>query len=102
MIARLTSRSDGRGPALSALVAEWAARNPKIRSVWVCDGAGALAIEPQPVVDSDETLPVWIANCEKWRLELEDRLGRAVDLERFDLDAPRAARTLIYERADWR
>jgi len=100
MAPRLTSSSNGRGPALSALVAEWAGHNPKIRRVWVSergDDGVAVALEVQPVADSDETLPVWIANSEKWRLELEARIGRTVDLEqRHRTDE---ADALIYERA---
>jgi hypothetical protein len=107
MAFRLASRSNGRGPALSALVAEWAARNPKIRRVWACGASDALALELQPVGDSEETFPVWLANCERWRSELAARVGRPVDLEWLDPDGaalvvqprPGEADTLIYERS---
>jgi len=106
MAPRLTSSSNGRGPALSALVADWAARNPKIRRVWGCEAADALALELQPVGDSEETFAVWLAHCEQWRGELEARIGRPVDLEWLDPDGaativqprPGEADTLIYER----
>jgi hypothetical protein len=92
-------------------VADWAAREPAIRRVWTCKShvrdALAVALELRPVADSEETAAVWLANCERWRRELEDRLGRAVDLEWLDLDEsaapnqprPGELRTLIYERA---
>lgn len=98
-------------PALTAVIADWAARNPKIRRVWTCEtpvaDAVALALELQPVADSEETGVVWLANCEQWRRELQSRLQRAVDLEWLDPDEatapnqPRPAEvgTLIYERA---
>jgi hypothetical protein len=110
MARRLTSASDGRGEALTALVAGWAARNPKITRVWSCQsharGALALALELQPVADSEETAAVWLANCERWRSALARRLRCAVELEWIDRDeagapnqpAPGEVRTLIYER----
>jgi hypothetical protein len=111
MAPRLTSASDGRGEALTALVADWAARNPRIRRIWACEshiaGALALALELQPVADSEETAVVWLANCEKWRRALTRRLRRPVELEWIDRDEPGApnqpgpgeVRTLIYERS---
>jgi hypothetical protein len=107
---RLTSASDGRGKALTALLADWAARNPKIRRIWTCEshisGALAVALELRPVADSEETAAVWLANCEVWRRDLARRLHRAVELEWIDGDeratpnqpAPGEVRTLIYER----
>jgi hypothetical protein len=108
---RVSSASDGRGAALTALIADWAARNPKIRRVWACDSharnALAVALELQPVADSEETAALWLANCEKWRRGLARRLRRAVELEWIDRDETGAAnqpaageiRTLIYERS---
>jgi hypothetical protein len=84
------------------VIAEWAARNPKIRRVWVSDSRAedaprpdegiVIAVELQPVADSEETFAVWMANCDKWRVELQARLGRIVDLEWLDPDG--AARTV--------
>jgi len=110
MAPRLTSASDGRGAALTALVADWAARNPRIRRVWSCEshieGALALALELAPVADSEETAAVWLAHCEEWRSDLARSLRRAVELEWIDCDecsAPNQpgageVRTLVYER----
>jgi hypothetical protein len=110
MAPRLSSASDGRGEALTALVAAWAARNPRVRRVWSCEshaaGALALALELQPVGDSEETAGVWLAHCEKWRRALARRLRRPVELEWIDADeggapnqpGPGEVRTLIYER----
>jgi hypothetical protein len=93
---------------LSALIAQWAARQPRIRRVWLCASEGAQAediavtLELQPVGDSEETLAVWMAHCEEWRKELEARLGRPVPIDWRDLDdglGSVEASTLIYERA---
>lgn len=112
---RLTSSSDGRGAALSETIGEWAARNPRIRRVWVAGSRAAdrsaeplpIALELQPVGDSEETMVLWIAHCEKWRRDLQAQVGRAVALEWLDPDAAgRTARSgfdetnaLVYERA---
>ena len=77
------------------------------RTLWASDAADALALELQPVGDSEETFAVWIAHCERWRRELEARIGRPVDLEWLDPDGaativlprPGEADTLIYERS---
>jgi malate dehydrogenase (oxaloacetate-decarboxylating)(NADP+) len=96
--------------ALTALVADWAARNPRIRRVWACeshsDGALALALELEPVADSEETAAAWLAHCEEWRGALARRLRRPVELEWIDRDESSApnqpgageVRTLVYER----
>lgn len=103
---RLSSSSDGCGPALTALLAEWAARNPKIRRAWGCDGTEAariaIGLELQPVADSEETTVVWLANCQRWQRELEALTGEPVDLGWFDPHTSQPvcgeARTLIYDR----
>jgi hypothetical protein len=112
---RLASSSDGRGPALSETIGEWAARNPRIRRVWVAasrasgnsDETLPIALELQPVGDSEETIAQWIAHGKKWRRELQASLGRPVDLEWLDPDAATTttqlgfgeANALVYERA---
>lgn len=104
---RVTSASDGRGRPLDALIADWAATSPQIRRVWLSGRQAPervlVTLELQPVADSEETFGVWMAHCEKWRLELNERIGRAVDLEYLDPDAAKAglgeADTLVYERA---
>jgi hypothetical protein len=65
------------------------------------------ALELQPVADSEETLVAWMANCGKWRRELQSRIGRLVRLEWIDPDGagsgmrqgPNERRVLLYERA---
>lgn len=113
---RITSRSDGGGKPLSTLIANWAAANPKIRRVWLFAGPArepaqpediAVTVELQPVGDSEETLPIWMAHCEQWRKELEARVGRPVPLDWRDTEGATVAgptgaeetSTLIYERA---
>lgn len=71
---------------LHRMIVEWAAAHPKIRRVWVFGSGTDVAVELQPVADSEETLPVWMANCEQWRRELQDRTGQAVRLEWRDPD----------------
>jgi hypothetical protein len=58
-----------------------------------------VVVEPLPVADSEETLPVWMANCNHWLRELQARTGRPVRLEWRDPDAAGLHRTnaLIYE-----
>jgi len=113
---RLTSSSNGRGRALSAVIAEWAAGDPRVRRVWLFgsredapapDGSIDIALELQPVADSEETMTVWMANCDKWRVELQTRTGRTVELEWLDPDGPTRTtqaesgevRSLLYQRA---
>ena len=111
MTSRLSSVSDGRGAALSALVADWASHTPKVRRVWLAErgerDALSIALELQPVGDSEESMPLWMAHCEQWRRELASRLGRDVDLGWLDPDEaarveqprPGETDTLIYERS---
>lgn len=107
MNARLASTSDGAGAPLSALIASWAKREPRIRRVWLArdahNGSGAVSIEVelQPVGDSEETMPIWLAQAGRWRAELEARLARPIEFGFADPDrvAPlAAATTLIFER----
>ena len=112
---RLTSRSDGRGQPLSLLLESWAVRNPKIRRVWLLANAGresadpediAIALELQPVGDSEETLAIWMAHCEQWSKELAAHVGHPIpinwrDPDRGKMATPRGtegAGTLVYER----
>lgn len=106
---RFTSRSDGLGRPLTALIADWAAGSPRIRRVWLFAAPSrniALTMELQPVADSEETLAVWMAHCEQWRRQLQDRIGEPVDLDWHDPDSETKiqadsdeGRTLVYERA---
>lgn len=102
---RVTSASDGRGRPLDALIADWAAANPKVRRVWVAGGSGdplLVALELQPVGDSDETGAIWIAHAGPWRGELSRVTRRPVELQCIDAGVSRgnasAADTLVYER----
>ena len=99
--------------ALNDTLTAWAAANPRVARLWLIDhearGNGALGVqlELRPVADSEETLAVWFANREKWRRELQDRVGSLVALECRDPDdalwtrepGPGEARTLVYERS---
>jgi predicted nucleotidyltransferase len=101
---------------LDAIVA-WADAIPRIRRVWLFgsrakgtnrpDSDINIAVEVEPVVDSEETLVVWAANSPKWKAQLQEKLTMPVDLEWFDPDgstpkvrgALRESSVLIYERA---
>jgi hypothetical protein len=97
-------------------VAEWAARNPKIRRAWMLGDPAAeepaqrdieIAVEIQPVADSEETLAVWLAKGAQWHCQLRARIGPKVQLVWVDpdLDEPalgkelEQARVLVYDRA---
>jgi hypothetical protein len=97
-------------------VAEWAARNPKIKRAWMLGGPAAgepaeheieIALEIQPVADSEETFAVWLAKGEQWHSQLRERIGPKVQLVWVDpdLDEPalreelEQASVLVYERA---
>jgi predicted nucleotidyltransferase len=92
-------------------LASWAAAIPRIRRVWLFGGDAKrnqrantdldVAIEMEPVADSEETISVWIAHAEQWQNELESRIGAAVDLEWFDpdVDAPLSEKAILaYDR----
>ena len=98
-------------------LSDWAEQNPKVRRVWVFgsraqgthrpDSDLDIALELEPVADSEETLVVWLANSERWRTQLQERISLPVDLEWFDPNggtgdiraALDQAKTLIYEAA---
>ena len=98
-------------------LSDWAEHNPKVRRVWVFgsraqgthrpDSDLDIAVELEPVADSEETLLVWLANSERWRTQLQERISLPVDLEWFDPNggsgdiraALDQAKTLVYEAA---
>ena len=106
---RITSRSDGRGRALDALIADWANATPAVKRVWLIDGPDErpldLELELAPVADSEETAVAWLAGCEKWRAQLEARTRREVELEWLDADEGSGgtpagrARVLVFDRS---
>jgi hypothetical protein len=87
-------------------VAEWAGRNPKIKRAWML-GDAEIAVEIQPVADSEETFAVWLAKGEQWRSQLRTRIGPQVELVWIDPDRDEPslgkeleeAKVLVYERA---
>lgn len=113
-----SSTHEGAGSGAADSIARWAAKNRNIRRVWVYarraketgrpDGDIDIAVELEPVGDSEETLAVWIANAGLWRAQLQSRLSPTVDLEWFDPDGSTRtdqagldqAKVLIYERVD--
>jgi predicted nucleotidyltransferase len=92
-------------------LASWAAAHPRIRRVWFFDGSAKrnarsdtdldIAIEMEPVADSEETIAHWIAHAEEWQTQLEECVGTSVDLEWFDpdVDAPLGDKAILaYDR----
>ena len=98
-------------------IARWAVENPEVRRVWVFgsrakgthrpDSDIDVAVELEPVGDSEETLTRWIARCDLWGSQLQSRMTPKVDLEWFDPDGSTPSiesrlnegKVLVYERA---
>lgn len=98
-------------------IAQWAAQHPQIRRVWVYgsrakgshrpDSDIDIAVELEPVADSEEALAVWMSHAGAWRWQLQSGISPKVDLEWFDPDGTTRvvkagldeAKVLIYERA---
>ena len=59
------------------LITDWATANPRVRRVWLSSGERSggdlIALELEPVPDSEETFAVWMAHCRRWHGELEAR-----------------------------
>jgi predicted nucleotidyltransferase len=95
----------------------WAEATPRIRRLWIFgsqakgthepDSDIDIAIEIEPVGDSEETLTLWIVNSENWHAQLQQCISLQVDLEWFDPDgstpkvhgALRETGVLVYDRA---
>ena len=94
--------------ALRGAIVDWAAATPRIRRLWIgpaaigtdpADGGITIAVEPRAVGDSEETLPVWMANCDAWHQQVQTRTGRRVRLEWYDPDEPpgTGGKSLVYD-----
>jgi hypothetical protein len=81
-------------------IANWASCQPRIRRVWACDGR--LALELEPVADSEETFAVWMAHGQRWSDEVRARIDPQLELAWLDPDGaslpPEEAKLLVYER----
>jgi predicted nucleotidyltransferase len=100
-------------------IARWAAETPDVRRVWVFgshamgtatrDSDLDVAVELEPVADSEETLTRWLSCAALWRSELQRRTAASIALQWFDPDGRTPTmqeqfdegRLLIYERASW-
>jgi predicted nucleotidyltransferase len=98
-------------------ISDWAESTPRVRRVWLFGSRAGdtyrdecdidIALEIEPVGDSEETLAVWMVNSEKWQAQLQQHTNLEVDLEWFDPDgstpkvhhALREASILLYDRA---
>jgi uncharacterized protein len=112
----LGPRDEGIGKEVAGSIAQWGAGNPHIRRVWVYgsrangthrpDSDINIAVELEPVGDSEETLSIWLANGALWQSQLQSRIPLRVDLEWFDPDGGTSTlqaaldrgKVLVYER----
>ena len=70
-------------------IARWAAGTPRVRRVWLFandapqeargNGQIEVALELEPVGDSEETLAIWMANAGSWQSQLRNRVAAAVE-----------------------
>jgi predicted nucleotidyltransferase len=98
-------------------IVRWAAEIPEVRRVWVSQSRATgdhrpnsdidIAIELEPVGDSEETLTRWVFHAHLWESQLQGRVAAKIDLEWFDPDGStrtieaglNEATALMYERA---
>lgn len=105
----------GMESSVTDSIAQWAAERPEVRRVWALGNRVKvtqhpdsidIAVELEPVGDSEETLTRWIAYADLWKSQLQSRVDSKVDLQWFDPDGSTPtteaglveARVLIYER----
>lgn len=112
-----TSGMTGLEDNLADSIARWAAEHLEVRRVWLFgsrakgshrpDSDVDIAIELEPVADSEETITQWIAHCDSWEAQLQRLSVQKIDLEWFDPDGStpsieaglNEAKVLVYERA---
>lgn len=97
---------EGIGKGVAESIARWAAGNPDIRRAWMYgNGEVNIAVELEPVGDSEETLATWMARAGLWRSQLQRRISVPFELEWLDPDVGSAAldeaKQLVYERAGY-
>jgi len=98
-------------------IVRWAAEIPELRRVWMTQSRAKgghrpdsdidIAIELEPVGDSEETLTRWLFHAHLWESQLQRRIAAKIDLEWFDPDGSthtieaglNEAKALVYERA---
>lgn len=76
-------------------LAKWYDAHPEILRLWGISDEQALRVVLliEPVLDSDDIYPVWIANSRPWARELGSLTKRAVQLELFDESSLAGIRT---------
>lgn len=76
---------------IGGVLAGWCAANPRIRRAWAYQVHNGdvgerdandiyVLLDVEPVMDSEEVLPVWLARRGAWQLELQARAARTVHL----------------------
>jgi len=96
---------------LSGLINKWANQEAKIRRVWIrttLTGSANhtdIAVEIEPVNDSEEELLLWMAKSHDWQVVLQNQISGTVQLECIDPYAstgeaqhPDTGYRLLYER----
>jgi len=67
----------------SLALAAWYDTHPTVRRMWAIKDAETLRVivTLEPTVDSDDTLPAWLAQSQAWVRELQLHTGYLVELE---------------------
>lgn len=77
------------GSRVGGVLAAWCAANPRIRRAFAYElhdeGAGGrngihVLVDVEPVMESEEVLPVWLANADAWQCELQAMAACPVSL----------------------
>jgi hypothetical protein len=101
----------GSGNGMAESLARWAAKNPKVRRVWMAQDRRKpkvdVTIELEPVADSEESIAVWMAHADEWRAELREDVSPAIDVSWVDPngaarrlpDVLDEAKVLVYDRS---
>jgi hypothetical protein len=91
----------------SAALAAWYDDNAAVRHLWAIKSAQGLRVivRLEPTLDSDDTLPGWIANSRAWAHELQLRTHAPVQLEAIDellIDGIDGDEGLVVAALGWR
>jgi len=70
----------------SLALAAWYDTHPTVRRMWAIKDAETLRVivTLEPTVDSDDTLPAWLAQSQAWVRDLQSQTASLVELELID------------------
>lgn len=71
---------------VSNALAGWYAAHSTVRRLWAIENSEGVRVivALEPTHHGDDTLPVWLANCDAWAIDLQVHLQRPVLLEQTD------------------